>query len=146
VSAETWLTDPAPAPFTDVVAYMLIHVDGLPRAGIPVQFAWQFRGGAQACSGVTDANGAAACLQNVGASPPGELVYVQATFRAYSRNYSLVSSFAVNGNCDLAYPDFCLPRTTTTVQCRDIPYRNFLVLPPDPHGFDPDGDTLGCEG
>jgi len=26
-----------------------------------------------------------------------------------------------------------------------IPYRNFNVLPPDPHGFDGDHDGIGCE-
>ncbi|RTH35131.1 nuclease, partial [Thermus scotoductus] len=29
--------------------------------------------------------------------------------------------------------------------CGDIPFRNFKVLPPDPHRFDRDGDGVGCE-
>ncbi len=31
------------------------------------------------------------------------------------------------------------------LDCGDIPYRNFVVLPPDPHHFDGDGDGIGCE-
>ena len=32
------------------------------------------------------------------------------------------------------------------LDCPDIPYRNFTVLPPDPHRFDADNDGIGCEG
>jgi len=32
-----------------------------------------------------------------------------------------------------------------SLDCSDIPYRNFRVLPPDPHHFDGDGDGIGCE-
>jgi hypothetical protein len=31
------------------------------------------------------------------------------------------------------------------LDCGDIPYRNFKVLPPDPHRFDRDHDGIGCE-
>jgi micrococcal nuclease len=46
------------------------------------------------------------------------------------------------GNCNLAYPDLCL---THEVDCGDIPYKRFRVLPPDPYGLDRDGDGIGCE-
>jgi micrococcal nuclease len=49
------------------------------------------------------------------------------------------------GNCDPAYPDVCIPPPPPDLDCKDIPYRNFRVLPPDPHHFDSDGDGLGCE-
>lgn len=42
--------------------------------------------------------------------------------------------------CDPSYPDVCIP-----LDCRDIPYRRFRVLPPDPHGFDRDLGGIGCE-
>jgi micrococcal nuclease len=31
------------------------------------------------------------------------------------------------------------------LDCSQIPYRNFKVLPPDAHGFDGDRDGVGCE-
>ena len=45
--------------------------------------------------------------------------------------------------CDPSYPDVCIP--PPDLDCRDIPYRRFRVLPPDPHGFDRDRDGIGCE-
>src|SRR5437667_876900 len=49
------------------------------------------------------------------------------------------------GNCDPAYPDVCIPPPPPDLDCSDIPYRNFRVLPPDPHPFDGDGDGIGFE-
>lgn len=48
-------------------------------------------------------------------------------------------------NCDPSYPDVCIPPPPPDLDCGDIPNRNFKVLPPDPHRFDPDGDGIGCE-
>jgi hypothetical protein len=42
-------------------------------------------------------------------------------------------------------PDRVHPSTAPDLDCSDVPYRNFKVLPPDPHGFDGDGDGIGCE-
>ncbi len=47
--------------------------------------------------------------------------------------------------CDPSYPDVCIPSPPPNLSCPDIPHRNFLVLPPDPHDFDRDGDGIGCE-
>ena len=49
--------------------------------------------------------------------------------------------------CDPSYPDVCMPPAWSTgdLNCGDIPYRRFTVLPPDPHGFDGDFDGIGCE-
>jgi hypothetical protein len=47
--------------------------------------------------------------------------------------------------CDPSYPDVCIPPPPPDLDCTRIIYRNFTVLPPDPHGFDGDGDGLGCE-
>ena len=55
------------------------------------------------------------------------------------------SSSPPPGNCDPAYPDVCIPPPPPDLDCADIPYRNFRVLPPDPHHFDGDGDGIGCE-
>jgi len=39
----------------------------------------------------------------------------------------------------------CLPPPPPDLDCSEIPYRNFKVLPPDPHNFDSDGNGIGCE-
>lgn len=48
-------------------------------------------------------------------------------------------------NCDPSYPDICLPPPPPDLDCRDIPYRRFRVLPPDSHRLDADRDGIGCE-
>jgi len=47
--------------------------------------------------------------------------------------------------CDPSYPDVCIPPPPPDLDCANISYRNFRVLPPDPHHFDGDGDGIGCE-
>lgn len=50
-------------------------------------------------------------------------------------------------DCDPSYPDVCIPPVSVAgdLDCPDISFRNFRVLPPDPHGFDRDHDGVGCE-
>ncbi|MCX2728525.1 thermonuclease family protein (plasmid) [Thermomicrobium sp. 4228-Ro] len=48
-------------------------------------------------------------------------------------------------NCDPSYPTVCIPPPPPDLDCSDIPYRRFKVLPPDPHRFDRDRDGIGCE-
>jgi hypothetical protein len=48
-------------------------------------------------------------------------------------------------DCDPAYPDVCIKSSPPDLDCSDIKERNFQVLSPDPHGFDGDGDGIGCE-
>ncbi len=47
--------------------------------------------------------------------------------------------------CDPSYPDVCIPPPPPDLDCSEIPYRRFRVLPPDPHRFDGDHDGIGCE-
>jgi len=49
-------------------------------------------------------------------------------------------------SCDPAYPTVCIPSPPPDLDCKDIPFRRFTVLPPDPHRFDGDHDGIGCEG
>lgn len=49
-------------------------------------------------------------------------------------------------NCDPSYPDVCIPPYPPDLDCGDIPFRNFQVIPPDLHKFDRDRDGIGCEG
>ena len=48
-------------------------------------------------------------------------------------------------DCDSSYPDVCIASPPPDLNCGDIPDKGFTVLPPDPHGFDRDGDGVGCE-
>lgn len=47
--------------------------------------------------------------------------------------------------CSASYPDICLPDPPPDLDCRNIPFRRFRVLPPDPHRLDGDRDGIGCE-
>lgn len=58
---------------------------------------------------------------------------------------TVVSQGADREGCDPSYPDVCIPPPPPDLDCPDIPYRRFRVLPPDPHHFDRDGDGIGCE-
>jgi hypothetical protein len=50
------------------------------------------------------------------------------------------------GGCDSSYPTVCIPSPPPDLDCPDVlPLRNFVVRPPDPHGFDGDHDGRGCE-
>jgi hypothetical protein len=48
-------------------------------------------------------------------------------------------------HCDPSYPTVCIPPPPPDLDCSEIPYQNFAVRPPDPHGFDNDNDGVGCE-
>jgi micrococcal nuclease len=48
-------------------------------------------------------------------------------------------------DCDRSYPDVCIPPYPPDLDCGEIPHRYFTVRPPDPHGFDAEGDGVGCE-
>jgi micrococcal nuclease len=49
------------------------------------------------------------------------------------------------GNCDPSYPGVCIPPYPPDLDCGQISFRRFQVVPPDPHGFDGDHDGIGCE-
>ncbi len=48
--------------------------------------------------------------------------------------------------CDPSYPDVCIPPYPPDLDCGEIRYVNFKVIPPDSHRFDGDKDGIGCEG
>ena len=48
------------------------------------------------------------------------------------------------GNCDPSYPMVCIAPFPPDLNCGDIPYTNFKVVPPDPHGFDGNNDGIAC--
>ena len=47
-------------------------------------------------------------------------------------------------DCDPSYPTLCL-RSSPDLDCGEISARQFPVRGRDPHGFDGDGDGIGCE-
>jgi micrococcal nuclease len=57
----------------------------------------------------------------------------------------VASPIASPEGCDPAYPSVCIPPPPPDLDCRDIPYRRFTVVAPDPHRFDGDHDGVGCE-
>jgi hypothetical protein len=63
-----------------------------------------------------------------------------------SQTQKSASSNNSSATCDSSYPDVCITTHSVMLTCLDIPYRNFKVLAPDPHGLDSDGDGIGCEG
>ncbi len=58
---------------------------------------------------------------------------------------SPASSTTSSTNCNSSYPTVCIPSPPPDLDCRDISYKNFKVLPRDPHRFDGDNDGVGCE-
>ncbi len=56
-------------------------------------------------------------------------------------------SSSAGGDCDPSYPDVCIPPAASVgdLDCGDISFRRFRVLPPDPHRFDGDKNGIGCE-
>lgn len=48
-------------------------------------------------------------------------------------------------NCDRSYPDVCISSPPPDLNCKDIPYKKFRVLYPDPHNFDTNHNGIGCE-
>ena len=49
------------------------------------------------------------------------------------------------GNCDPSYSGACIPHYPPDLDCGDVSATNFAVTGSDPHGFDGDGDGVGCE-
>lgn len=68
--------------------------------------------------------------------------YLRLTLPSLSSTATLFSN---NQQCDPSYPDFCLTPYGSDLDCKDIPYSNFRVFPPDRHRFDGDHDGIGCE-
>ena len=48
--------------------------------------------------------------------------------------------------CDASYPGLCIPPPPPVLTCAQVGVVGFAVEGADPHGFDSDGDGLGCTG
>src|SRR5919109_853398 len=62
-----------------------------------------------------------------------------------SSSSSSISS-SNDDDCDNSYPDVCIPPPPPVLDCSDIDEHDFEVRGSDPHGFDSNGDGVGCEG
>lgn len=47
--------------------------------------------------------------------------------------------------CSPCYPGLCIPPPPPDLDCGEIPFCRFRVVGCDPHGFNGDGDGIGCE-
>ena len=64
---------------------------------------------------------------------------------SYTQQPKKEPSQAPQPSCDPSYPGVCIAPYPPDLNCGDIPYKNFIVVGSDPHGFDGDGDGIGCE-
>ena len=65
---------------------------------------------------------------------------------------SMTPTVEPQANCDPSYPDVCITVGSADFDCAGGSGNgpNYIVgpirvLPPDPHGLDPDGDGTGCD-
>jgi hypothetical protein len=56
-----------------------------------------------------------------------------------------VALLCLRGSIALTYPDLCIPPPPPDLDCADVSGSNFTVTGSDPHGFDGEGDGVGCE-
>jgi hypothetical protein len=73
-----------------------------------------------------------------------QLQMVNANQTSTSDSGSRSNTVSTEG-CDPSYPEICITTYSSKLVCADIPFRNFKVFLPDPHGFDSDADGIGCE-
>ena len=60
-------------------------------------------------------------------------------------SFTITKTEAQFDDWDSSYPDVCIASPPPDLDCGDISDKKFTVLSPDPHGFDRDGDGIGCE-
>jgi len=75
----------------------------------------------------------------------GATVLVEATPTSKPVVIQPTQALRGGGGCDPSYPTVCIPSPPPDLDCGDITYRKFKVVPPDPHNFDGDGNGIGCE-
>jgi hypothetical protein len=59
--------------------------------------------------------------------------------------FPTIQTDAQNDDYDPSYPDSYIASPSPQLNCDDITDKNFRVLPRDSHGFDSEGDGIGCE-
>ena len=96
--------------------------------------------------GLWAANACAIATAPPTATPPTPTASPARTVAPTPAPTAAPATSAPRANCDAAYPTVCIPPPPPDLDCGEIPYRRFQVLPPDPHRFDGnDNDGIGCE-
>lgn len=62
-----------------------------------------------------------------------------------SKIKSIVDNPPTKSSCDPSYPAVCIEEYPPDLDCDEIRYSDFMVIGNDPHGFDIDGNGIGCE-
>ena len=106
----------------------------------PFQYAPQFLGAERQARNARRGLWGPPCRGNTTQPDPGAL-----PAPAPAPTTSTPTTTAPRTGCDPAYPTVCIAPAPPDLDCADVPYRNFRVLPPDPHHFDGGGDGVGCE-
>jgi micrococcal nuclease len=75
----------------------------------------------------------------------GVFMAAQAVAQRDDRGLWAACPVAEPHRCDPAYPGVCIASPPPDLDCADITFRRFQVLPPDPHNFDGDHNGIGCE-
>lgn len=78
-------------------------------------------------------------------APPTTTTTVTVTTTTSTTTTAPTTTTTSAGNCDPSYPDVCIPPAPPDLDCGEISFRRFRVTGSDPHGFDGDGDGIGCE-
>lgn len=78
------------------------------------------------------------------APAPTEVPYVAPTEAPYVPPVVDTAPAPVASGCDPSYPTLCL-QSFPDLDCPQVGASDFIVYPPDPHGFDRDRDGIGCE-
>jgi hypothetical protein len=81
----------------------------------------------------------------VGIGVIGTLLTIFTVFSSLLNTNPQEQQVSSKTNCDPAYPSLCISLNSPNLKCSDIKERDFKVLKPDPHGFDRDGNGIGCE-
>jgi hypothetical protein len=70
---------------------------------------------------------------------------VTSTCPRWAMSLQTSSSAPADADCDSSYPDVCIPPYPPDLDCPEIEFQDFAVVGSDPHGFDREGDGIGCE-
>ena len=86
-----------------------------------------------------------ACTGQIAPSRSSTAPAAIASTPAPAKPVAVATSVATRTGCDPSYPGVCIPPYPPDLDCGQIVFRRFVVLPPDPHRFDGNRDGVGCE-
>jgi hypothetical protein len=136
--------------------------DGIANIAVTVRYTLDGADAGVWCTAITSAIGDWECPdKSAPASWIGKRIRITATATVQGRVLADAVEFAVvlddafpgptltptrnAAVCAAEYPTVCIPPPPPDLDCGDIPYRRFTVLPPDRHNFDTEHDGVGCE-